>query len=73
MGMDIIKIFGKKLCFLIVLEMLIFFTEIQIQTLEIDDYPIMQNHLNTDRYAIWDRLFPIDVNKKPVIEEDEIY
>lgn len=36
--------------------------------------PTMNNHLNTDRYAIWNRLFPLnDEERHCETEEDEIF
>lgn len=45
----------------------------QLNYLEIDDYPVMKNLLNTGRYAVWDRLFPINSKTKLDIDQDEIY
>lgn len=45
----------------------------QFNYLDIDDYPTMQNNLNTDRYKIWDQLFPLDEKKSLHTQEDEIY
>lgn len=32
--------------------------------LDIDDFPTMKSHLNTERYFFWDQLFPIAANRK---------
>lgn len=51
----------------------------QFNYLDIDDYPIMKDHLNTERYTLWEKLFPIDskiehdIENGIDIEEDEIY
>lgn len=45
----------------------------QFNYLDINDYPIMKDHLNTERYTVWDELFPIDSTDELDIEEDEIY
>lgn len=48
----------------------------QFNYLDINDFPIMKDHLNIDRYNVWDRLFPIDENDDGTelnTEEDEIY
>lgn len=48
----------------------------QFNYLDINEYPTMKDHLNIDRYEIWNRLFPIEEKhdeKELNIEEDEIY
>lgn len=45
----------------------------QFNYLDIDEFPSMRDHLNTERYSIWNRLFPIDSNTKLEIQEDEVY
>lgn len=45
----------------------------QFNYLDIDEFPTMKDHLNTDRYFIWDQLFPIDNKRSSDIQEDEAY
>lgn len=46
----------------------------QYNYLDIGANPTMNDHLNTDRYAIWNRLFPLN-GEEPhrKTEEDEIF
>lgn len=45
----------------------------QFNYLDMDDYPTMKDNLNIDRYAIWDRLFPIENTSELALEEDQVY
>lgn len=45
----------------------------QFNYLDIDEFPTMKDHLNTDRYFKWEHLFPIDTEIKDEIQEDDIY
>lgn len=45
----------------------------QFNYLDMDDYPTMRDNLNIDRYAIWDRIFPIENIPELAIEEDQVY
>lgn len=46
----------------------------QFNYLDISANPTMNHNLNTDQYAIWNRLFPLNgVEQHSETEEDEIY
>lgn len=45
----------------------------QFNYLNIDEFPTMKEHLNLDRYNIWNHLFPIDTDSKQEVKEDDVY
>lgn len=47
----------------------------QFNYLDIGENPTMKDHLNTDRYAIWSRIFPLNgvQSNERESKEDEIY
>lgn len=45
----------------------------QMNYLDIDDFPTMKDHLNKERYHVWERLFPIDKDNDIDLEEDEVF